>query len=553
MPALSFRPLCLLIAGCALAPGVALAQGATPTVSHPVVQAVPGGQGMKLNEALNRLARNPQDIEALLAAGKASLDLGDVQAAVGFYQRAAALAPDNGRVKAGLAGAYVLSEDPFTAIPLFEQAALAGALEPERLADRGLAYDMVGDNQTAQAHYRASLAAGPTDEALRRLALSLAIAGDRKGMDLTLTPLLQRQDKAAWRTRAFGLAILGDAEDAETIALQTMPAGMANSITAYLRYMPRLTRAQQAAAANLGHFPRAAQIGQDDPRVAQFARPAAVLAKAEPVVPVKGDAAGRAARGRVRVPEPAARVQPAAPPPEPKVGREELAPAPQLATATPRPQPVAAPPSTPAAAPVLASPVKLEPSSPAVPATTQDEPLIAPFKPAIAAPAPPPLPPPPAVRSRPSLDEAFADLAPPSREVEVASGAVDIRKVATLPPAKGKDAAKADPAKDKAKEAKSTPKPSHPSRIWVQVATGRDKKALAFDWNRMIKADPAVFKARKGFVSAWGQTNRLLTGPFESEASAKGYIGQLKKAGVSDAFLWTSPAGQAVDALPAGK
>ena len=135
----------------------------------------------------------------------------------------------------------------------------------------------------------------------------------------------------------------------------------------------------------------------------------------------------------------------------------------------------------------------------------------------------------------------------------MASGAVDIRKVAVASAAKGKDATKADPAKDKAKEAKAPPKPSHPSRIWVQVATGRDKKALAFDWNRMIKADPAVFKARKGHVSAWGQTNRLLTGPFESEAAAKSFMAQLKKAGVDGAFLWTSPAGQAVDALPAGK
>jgi SPOR domain len=62
-----------------------------------------------------------------------------------------------------------------------------------------------------------------------------------------------------------------------------------------------------------------------------------------------------------------------------------------------------------------------------------------------------------------------------------------------------------------------------------------------------------VFKGRKGHISAWGQTNRLLTGPFESEAAAKAFIAQLKKAGVGGAFLWTSPAGQIVDALAAGK
>lgn len=136
--------------------------------------------------------------------------------------------------------------------------------------------------------------------------------------------------------------------------------------------------------------------------------------------------------------------------------------------------------------------------------------------------------------------------------MEPKSGAVDIRKVAATAPAKPKGK-EAEAVKDKAKEAKTPPKPSHPSRIWVQVATGRDKKALAFDWNRMVKADPAVFKARKGHISAWGQTNRLLTGPFESEAAANAFIAQLKKAGVAGAFLWTSPAGQSVDAIATGK
>ena len=34
----------------------------------------------------------------------------------------------------------------------------------------------------------------PNDETLRRLALSLAISGDRRGMESTLSPLLQRQE-----------------------------------------------------------------------------------------------------------------------------------------------------------------------------------------------------------------------------------------------------------------------------------------------------------------------------------------------------------------------
>ncbi len=91
--------------------------------------------------------------------------------------------------------------------------------------------------------------------------------------------------------------------------------------------------------------------------------------------------------------------------------------------------------------------------------------------------------------------------------------------------------------------------PSHPSRIWVQLATGRDKAALGFDWRKLTRDDPEVFKGRKPQVSAFGQSTRLLTGPFASQAQATAFLAQLRKAGVSGAYVWTSPAGQVVDAL----
>jgi hypothetical protein len=69
----------------------------------------------------------------------------------------------------------------------------------------------------------------------------------------------------------------------------------------------------------------------------------------------------------------------------------------------------------------------------------------------------------------------------------------------------------------------------------------------------MTKDDAAVFRARKPHVTAWGQTNRLLTGPFETEAAANAFLAQLRRADVDGAFLWTSPAGQIVDALPVAK
>ena len=179
------------------------------------------------------------------------------------------------------------------------------------------------------------------------------------------------------------------------------------------------------------------------------------------------------------------------------------------------------------------------------------------------------------------LEEAFAEFGRPSHAVEPAAGAVDVRKIqpiakekppvevaakdtkgkkdedpcAPAVPTKGKNKAAAKAGKGAQTQCKTgkdaKPKgPSHPSRIWVQVATGKNKKALAFDWRRFLKDEPEAFRGRKGYTSAWGATNRLLTGPFDTEAEAKAFMARLRKAGVDGSFLWTSPAGQVVDALP---
>jgi hypothetical protein len=56
-------------------------------------------------------------------------------------------------------------------------------------------------------------------------------------------------------------------------------------------------------------------------------------------------------------------------------------------------------------------------------------------------------------------------------------------------------------------------------------------------------------RGKTAHVSAWGQSSRLLAGPFETEAAANAFIAQLRRAGTKGAFLWTSPAGQVVDRL----
>lgn len=587
--------------------GTARPSGALPAVSQPVVQPLPSSDGMTLDAALGRLARDPRDISALIDAGNAALTMGDVDAATGFFRRADQVSPGNPRVKAGLAGAMVRNGDPFGAIPLFDEAEKAGAMDTAFAADRGLAYDLVGDNVAAQKFYRQALARGPSEEVVRRLSLSLAISGDKHNAELILSPLLQNRNLAAWRTRAFVLAILGQTEEAVSIANSILPSELATGVAPYLRYMPRLTRAQQAAAANFGQFPRASEIGRDDPRVALYAPKQTAVAAADAKLTPQGEPLGRKGRGRDRNRKTATasvdampgvpatsrdtRLAPEPPPPTREVTASALTPAPATRlTPTPAPAPSAqvAMAPTPAPAPVSTLPPGFAPTQPVRPAAATPVPAAAlppgfapttePARPAataptptpapqrsgsgmlavspgfsiapaaspaptptptpasslpVARPTPPPTPAPPPPRK---LADVFAEFSQPTTDATPAAGAVDLRRI--------------KPAKKPAEPVKPPP-PSHPSRIWVQIATGRDKAALGYDWRRMTRDKAEVLRGKGSFVSAWGQTNRLLTGPFPSESAANSFIAQLRRADIDGAFVWTSPAGQVVDSLGA--
>ena len=84
--------------------------------------------------------------------------------------------------------------------------------------------------------------------------------------------------------------------------------------------------------------------------------------------------------------------------------------------------------------------------------------------------------------------------------------------------------------------------------MWVQVATGRDTGALGFDWRRISREAGALLAKREPHVAKWGQTNRLVTGPYASEAEARKAVTELKKKGL-DSFTFTSEAGEAVNPL----
>lgn len=353
-----------------------------PTTSIPVIQSTAPSPTRLLNAALARLARDPRDVSALLDAGGAALDLGDNDAAIGFLTRAEQVAPGTAGVRARMGIAMLRANQPFEAIRWFDLADQAGFDRVEIATERGLAYDLIGDNAAAQRQYQLALTAGQNDEASRRYALSLVIAGDRRGAEQVIQPLLERSDRGAWRVRAFIMAIAGQSDEAEGIAKATMPADLAAAISPYLRYMPRLTAAQQAAAANLGRFPRAADIGRDDPQVVQYALAHPRAPRVDAALAPQGEALG--ARGRE---DRSKRRRPG------KEDRRETA----VAAATPAPAP---------AAPAVSLPWGLPPGTRTVAASSQPTPP-APQVQSLATQTPAQTsaqtPPPPAAQARPTV------------------------------------------------------------------------------------------------------------------------------------------------------
>ncbi|EPR08763.1 sporulation protein [Sphingobium indicum IP26] len=576
--------------------GTAMAQ---PALAQPAqVQAMRPSSAENLNNHLARLASNPRDVTALIGAGEAALDMDDARAAAGFFARADTLAPNNGKVKAGLGRVMLKNQNPAEALRLFDQATRLGFPEATLLADRGLARDMTGDQAGAQRDYQAALQRTPDDvELTHRYAASLGISGQVDAAERVLKPLLYKSDRAAWRYRAFILAMNNRQADARKIAEQTMPSQLAAAILPYMQKMPYLTAAQKAAAVHFGHFP--ANVGST---MAAITPTPPAFASATPAAPQASQPAAQTppARSaqqdrRSRRAETATRLAQAEAPPLSAPAPSQPVPAasaPQTQAppraAAPAASNVQGPPapgfeSVPAQSPAPASPppsqlnaiTLAQASAPRTSTPPQGE--TAPPAPlAAATPAPAP---PPQQQIDPAVTRSLADIIHaidvPESERRSSVVAVDLSEIAQIQAARRAEreaaaAAAADKAKKaaaakakaeadaKAKQLAEEKKKAaeekarlaaNPSRSWLQVGTGANKGALAFTMKGLRKKY-ASLEPQDAWVASWGRTNRLLVGPFSSFTRARTLEDKLKAAG-ADVFAWKSDAGEVVERLPA--
>jgi len=663
-----------------LAAALASAAIGMPARAQQMVQSLASTDADLLAAQMRQLAANPRDLNALATAGELSLKLGDLSAAASLFARADKIDAGNGRVKAGMAAILVRSERPGEALRFYEQAERSGLPPARYAADRGLAYDLVGEQERAQRDYRTALAASRDDETVRRYALSLGISGRQAEALAQLDPLIRRQDRAGWRAQAFVLAMNGDTAAATKIVTAMMPGNLAQGLAAFFQRLPSLSPVDRAFAVHFGEIqptperiadarlipklpPLAgsapvqvaavtptviAQPVARDTRRSRSAAPVqrvqAAPVQATPVqtAPVQAPPVQTVPVQVAAVPSPApspppvvfaaprAVVQPLPPTPTPPVqvaaapvapvqssaatqradsvlarivanlsipaeelGVAEAAPA---TARSPLPVRVAAAPASAAGRRVVAEASAKEARDTAVRrvvaarltgnAAADDK--VAPLVDARGRPLTPaqrraaarkaaveqaaavaadekPLTPAQkrAAARKAAAEEAVAavdddkPLTPAQKRAAARKAAAEEkaltpaekRALARKDAADGKKAAAAKAVADKAAAEKKAAR-SNPARIWVQVASGANDAYLGQAWKTIAAKAPQAFRGKAGYSQSVRATNRVMTGPFKTEAEARAFVNQLAKQGVPS-YSVSTEAGEAVTRLPA--
>lgn len=586
---------------------LALSIGASAPLFGQMVQPIPGvtapDPAIMLSAHLRTLAANPRNVLALLGAGQAAIDVGDPNAALGFFARADEVSPRNARAKAGLASALILLEKPDDALRMFGEAVSLGIDESEIAKDRALAYDLRGDNRRAQRDYVVAMRRGNDDEVTRRYALSLGISGDRSQALTVLDPLLRKQDQAAWRARAFILAMNNDVSGANAVARQVMPASLAATMSPFLSRLASLNPAERAHAVNFGTVPSNGQTfasvqigdpfrpgaaapagaGAGDgliPSGAPLGRQRSAASSPQPRVARGLTSVGPATRLGARVGTRIAAVDPTKLPPAargeisaitrapaltalppPSSAPSPVPPSPTLQSSlTPRATtPLLPPPTAPDAALSQTTPVALPPA-PVMEADTGVAPLVPSSVASSTERAPAPI-------AAFEVQAAAPTTAPVTRlasiltgiETEPESPPVVLPTLAELRASQRASARKAVAAAEAAEAAKlakeekaktAAAAKANPARIWVQVATGSNERGLAPTWRKIRDANEKLLKPYSGYSVPYRASNRVLAGPVRSAADARALVAALGKAGVS-ASSFSSEAGQEVVKLGA--
>ena len=204
------------------------------------------------------LRAQPDLLPALEGSARLLTQAGLAPAALMRLETASKLAPQRSDLPLQQAALMNSLEQPEAALAKLDVAEARGAQLADVEAERGLAFDLLGQTRRAQLAYARAMADAPQNQQLtQRLATSLALSQDY-GAALAL---LQQQANdpagaAAVRgTLATVYALSGQTEAAMEIAGAAMPAEAAQARQPFFKALAGLPARDRAVAAHLGRLP----------------------------------------------------------------------------------------------------------------------------------------------------------------------------------------------------------------------------------------------------------------------------------------------------------
>ena len=188
----------IFLAGCASLSGFGRGDGQASADQGPGAQDIrlaraartAGDYASAVNLYRSALAERRNDPEVLVELGDTFLDIGAIDESIEAYNQVDAKSPARFGAELGLARAELALHKPDVALGYFERADKIKPNDRKVLVGRGVTLDLLNRHADAQANYRAVLQTNPSDVAARNdLALSLAFSHDyRQALDI-LTPL----------------------------------------------------------------------------------------------------------------------------------------------------------------------------------------------------------------------------------------------------------------------------------------------------------------------------------------------------------------------------
>jgi Flp pilus assembly protein TadD len=167
----------------------------------------------------------PEKLEPLIGLAQSAAAAGANEQAAEFYRQAVALAPDNAHVRLGFGRVLLALDRPDLAAPELRAAIDADPSDHRAYVALGVALDLSCDQRQAQEVYRDGLRHHPGNLSLRNnLALSLAFSGENE-QSIEMLSELSRELGAGARVRqnlALVYSLAGRPDDAATIAQRNL-------------------------------------------------------------------------------------------------------------------------------------------------------------------------------------------------------------------------------------------------------------------------------------------------------------------------------------------